>query len=191
MLYLMRHGETRQNRSYQLLGRADVAMNDTGYAQAEAAGQWFAKQGIVFSHVFSSPLSRAKETAQRCAPGMPVITDERLTEMDCGPWEGADYRNPAPELAEYFRDLVHNPAPAGMEPLRDVVQRTGDFLEEIKQLSGNVLIVTHAIAMKGCLEYLTPEAGGRYWSTNIGNCAVYSAELKNGMIGVPYEVIMK
>ena len=34
------------------------------------------------------------------------------------------------------------------------------------------MISTHAIAMKGLLEYLTPESQGRYWSKYIGNCAV-------------------
>ena len=63
----------------------------------------------------------------------------------------------------------------------------GSFLEEIKDQEGDILISTHAIAMKGILEYLTPGSGGAYWSKYIGNCAVYTAENSNGMIGVPEE----
>ena len=91
------------------------------------------------------------------------------------------------ELIEFFRDFVHNPAPEGMEQLSSVVKRTGAFIEEIKDLPGNTLISTHAIAMKGILEYLTPDSGGRYWSKHIGNCAVYAADNKNGHVGAPSE----
>jgi len=57
--------------------------------------------------------------------------------------------------------------------------------EAIRELQGNILISTHAIAMKGLLEYLTPNADGRYWSEYIGNCEVYRAENRDGRIGVP------
>ncbi|MBR3004963.1 MAG: histidine phosphatase family protein, partial [Lachnospiraceae bacterium] len=86
-------------------------------------------------------------------------------------------------------DFVNNPAPDTMEQLPAVVDRLGEFLEEIKGLKGNILISTHAIAMKGALEYLTPDSNGSYWSKYIGNCAVYSAENDENGIGVPEELI--
>jgi broad specificity phosphatase PhoE len=49
----------------------------------------------------------------------------------------------------------------------------------------NVLISTHAIAMKGALEYLTPDSQGGYWAKNIGNCDIYAAEIADGAYGVP------
>ena len=51
--------------------------------------------------------------------------------------------------------------------------------------SGSILISTHAIAMKGLLEYLTPDSGGSYWGTYIKNCDIYVAELENGAFTVP------
>ena len=72
-----------------------------------------------------------------------------------------------------------------MEQLSSVVERAGTFLEEIRYLEGDILVSTHAIAMKGILEYLTPGSGGSYWSKYIGNCAIYAAENSNGTIGVP------
>ena len=48
-----------------------------------------------------------------------------------------------------------------MKPLSSVVKRAGEFIEEIKDLHGNILISTHAILMKGILEYLTPDSNGR------------------------------
>jgi broad specificity phosphatase PhoE len=77
-------------------------------------------------------------------------------------------------------------SPEGMEQLADVVARTGAFVEEIKALDGDVLISTHAIAMKGALEYLTPESHGSYWAKNIGNCDIYVSEVRDGKYTVPY-----
>ena len=54
-------------------------------------------------------------------------------------------------------------------------------------MEGDILISTHAIAMKGILEYLTPGSDGAYWSKYIGNCAVYVAENRDGKFSVPEE----
>ena len=75
-----------------------------------------------------------------------------------------------------------------MEELSDVVKRTGEFLKEIKDLEGNILVFTHAIAMKGFLENLTPDSKGSYWAKHIGNCAVYVTEKKNGNFSIPVEI---
>ena len=56
-------------------------------------------------------------------------------------------------------------------------------------MPGNTLISTHAIAMKGLLEVLTPGSEGAHWSKYIGNCAVYAAENASGIIGIPYEIL--
>jgi broad specificity phosphatase PhoE len=75
-----------------------------------------------------------------------------------------------------------------MESLKSVVSRVGSFIEDIRHLSGNILISTHAIAMKGALEYLTPASNGSYWSKYIGNCAIYVADNDNSNLTVPYEL---
>ena len=146
------------------------------------------RRGIRFDRVFSSPLKRAVQTAEIVAPGAEIILDERLIEMGFGPYEGTDLRRLPPELRTFFSDFVHNPAPEGMEQLSFVVRRAGAFLEEIKDLPGNSFIFTHGIAMKGALEYLTPDSAGRYWTKDIGNCAVYGAEIQNGRCSVPREI---
>ena len=149
-------------------------------------------QSLVVIH--SSPLSRAVQTAELAAPGHAVMRDERLLEMDYGPYEGSSLTSPAPEIIEFFRDFVHNPAPEGMESLASVTARLGAFLDELAEIctpSENVLISTHAIAMKGALEYLMPESKGNWWSTYIGNCAVYMTEYRNGSYTLPQEVSIK
>lgn len=185
MIYLIRHGETEENRSFRLQGRKEIPMNANGIAQAKATGEWFRDNGITFTHVYSSPLGRAIQTAELAAPGVSIKTDERLLEMDYGPYEGADLTKPSQELQEFFADFEHHPAPEGMEQLEDVVKRTGAFLEELRSISGTILVSTHAIAMKGCLEYLTPSSNGSYWSRTIHNCAIYAVEIDNGVFGTP------
>ena len=189
MIYMIRHGQTALNNSHALQGRSDHPLNETGIRQAQEAGRMLREAGVRFDRVYSSPLGRAVQTAEIAAPGVPILTDERLIEMDYGPYEGADLHNPPPEILTFFSDFVRNPAPEGMEPLADVTGRVGAFLEEIKALPGNTLISTHAIAMKGALEYLTPDSRGSWWSKFIGNCAVFAVENAAGVLGVPAAVI--
>ena len=185
MIYIIRHGQTEMNQAHALQGRSDQPLNENGIRQAQEAAKGFGS--LRFDRVYSSPLGRAIQTAEIVAPGVPIVVDDRLIEMDYGPYEGVDLTDMPAELIEFFRDFVHNPAPEGMEQLSSVVKRSGAFIEEIKDLPGNTLISTHAIAMKGILEYLTPDSGGRYWSKHIGNCAVYAADNKNGHVGAPSE----
>ena len=189
MIYMIRHGQTELNNRSVLQGRSDYPLNGSGIVQAEAAARRLRERGIAFDRVFSSPLIRAIQTARIVSPGLEPMVDARLIEMDYGPFEGADLTRPSVELATFFRDFIHNPAPEGMEPLASVVGRVAAFIEDIRYLPGNTLISTHAIAMKGILETLTPGSGGAYWSKHIGNCAVYAVENKSGVLGIPDEIL--
>lgn len=68
--------------------------------------------------------------------------------------------------------------------------RAGRFIEDVARSSGErILVSTHAILMKGILEYLTPDSRGSYWSKFIGNCAVYQCVWRDGAFSVPVEVV--
>ena len=99
------------------------------------------------------------------------------------------------ELKFFFKDFRHHDAPPGVEQLPDLVARLGSFLEDLRAELGdttgeNVLLSTHAIAMKAALEYLTPGSDGAYWMKFVKNCAVYCFELKDGEFTVPEEVLL-
>lgn len=190
MIYIIRHGQTEQNSRMLLAGRGDYVLNEVGIAQAREAGEWLRSRGISFDLVYSSPLQRARHTAELVVPGAEIRLDERLIEMDFGPYEGMDLTHPTPEIITFFSDFEHNPAPEGMEPLRQVTGRLGAFLEELKPVAAekNILLSTHAIAMKGALSWLTPPGRESYWSKNIGNCAVYTTELVDGMYTEPVQI---
>ena len=120
MIYIIRHGQTENNKAKLLQGRSDIPLNKDGIRQAEAAAKWFCDQQIRIDSVYSSPLIRAVETAKIIAPEAPLFIEDRLIEMDYGPYEGMDLTNPAPEVRVFFSDFVHNPVPQGMEPLSSV-----------------------------------------------------------------------
>ena len=185
MLYIIRHGQTAMNRLQVLQGRSDYPLNEAGVAQARRTAELLRSRGVRFDAVFTSPLVRSVQTARILAPEVAPTVDERLTEMDYGPWEGADLRAPSPELAAFFDDFVHNPAPEGMEPLDEVVARARAFLEDVGGVAGNLLVSTHAIAMKGLLEALTPGARGSWWSKTIVNCEVYAVPREGRGFGTP------
>ena len=188
-IYIIRHGQTDLNKKRVLQGRVDEPLNEDGIRQAEAAAELLRSLDIVVDSVWSSPLQRAMDTAGIVVgEGIKVHTDERLLEMDYGPYEGADLTHLPPEILTFFSDFVHNPAPDGMEQLSSVVERAGAFLEDIRQIYGDILISTHDIVMKGILEYLSPESKGGYWSKYIGNCGIYLSTNSEGEFGVPYEL---
>ena len=187
MIYIIRHGRTALNRQNALQGRSDLPLDPEGVAQARAAARRLDALGVRFDRVYTSPLQRAIQTARLVAPDVEPIVDPRLIEMDYGPYEGADLRTPSPELAAFFADFTHTPP--GMEPLPHVVARAGDFMETLRGQGGNLLVSTHAVAMKGILEYLTPDARGAWWSKYIGNCAVYAVDNTGGVLGLPQVLI--
>lgn len=186
MIYIVRHGQTEMNNRKVLQGRSDVSLDETGFAQAQAAAEKLTD--IRFNRVYTSPLIRAIQTARIIVPYVDPVMDDRLIEMDYGPYEGCDLTRLPPKIITFFSDFVHNPAPDGMEQLSSVVARVGSFLEELRKAEGNILLSVHAISMKGMLEYLTPGSNGSYWSKYIGNCSVYTAENRDGKLGIPTEL---
>lgn len=188
--YIIRHGETDLNRRGLLQGRSNSPLNETGRQQARYAAAFLAAHGVTFDRIYTSPAMRAIETGMIITGGQVEFQiNDDLMEMDYGPYEGVSLTDMPPELATFFEDFVHNPAPEGMEQLSAVVARTGKFMEDIASGGpGTILVSTHAIAMKGILEALTPGADGYFWSYNIGNCGIYRTVYEDGRFSVPEEI---
>ena len=80
IIHLLRHSEVRNPTSI-LYGRLPgFQLSEAGELMAKKAARWFADRDVV--HLVSSPLERARQTAQPIAEelGLPVAVDERLIE---------------------------------------------------------------------------------------------------------------
>jgi broad specificity phosphatase PhoE len=88
LVYLVRHGQTPLNESGVLRGLADPPLDETGRRQAARLGAALGSRGL--AAVFSSPLLRARQTAQPVSEraGLEVAVDQCLLDRDYGPWTG-------------------------------------------------------------------------------------------------------
>lgn len=108
LILLVRHGETPTTGTV-LPGRAPgLHLSERGRAQADAAAERLA--GLPVDAVYSSPLERARETAEPTAArtGRPVTDEAGLLECDFGDWTGAALAGLA-ALPEW-QTVQHNPS---------------------------------------------------------------------------------
>ena len=87
-LVLWRHGQTLWNVERRFQGQSDIALDETGRAQAERAARLLA--ALRPDMIVSSDLSRAASTAAPLArlTGLEVVCDKDLRERHGGRWEG-------------------------------------------------------------------------------------------------------
>lgn len=154
-MWLVRHGQTNWNVEGRWQGQTPAAppLNATGLAQAEALAAQL--DGAQFAALYSSDLTRARQTAEIIArrAGLPVAFDARLREVALGDWEGllgsdvaARYSR---ELEERRRDPVRSRPPNG-ETVEELATRLSAALGEIAARHAGaprVLVVTHGLAM--------------------------------------------
>ena len=88
ILYIVRHGETDWNKRHKVQGRTDIPLNDYGRRLARETAEGM--KNIRIDLAFTSPLLRAKETAQIILEGrdVPLYDEERLQEISFGRYEG-------------------------------------------------------------------------------------------------------
>jgi alpha-ribazole phosphatase len=124
-IYLLRHGATRANEEGLYIGRTDLPLSDDGRAELMKKYDTYIYPEV--SRVYSSPLSRAVQTAEILFPNVPpesILIADDLREMDFGVFEGL----PAAELAEldsfkkWLRGGIDAAPPEG-ETGRDVLAR--------------------------------------------------------------------
>ena len=90
ILYLVRHGETVDNKFGLIQGQRDVELSDKG--RVDAAKLKDLVRSLDIDVVISSPLSRAVETAKIITDGKyPINTDDRITERNWGMIEGVKF----------------------------------------------------------------------------------------------------
>jgi len=173
---IARHGETDWNIAGILQGWIDVAVNDEGRRQAHELAAAFAGSG--FSSIYSSPLSRALETAEIISRALqlgPPVCHEGLKERNFGAIQGI----PKTELAELNPVLLQqilkrNPGcffEQG-ESMDDFAGRILDAIMSIAEPNAGkrVLVITHGWVMDVITRHIN----------NLPRSAILNMKRKNG-----------
>ena len=150
-VYLIRHAHPDfPLEAHMCLGRTDTPLGILGRMQALLLGE--VMQDAQLSAVFSSPLSRCRQTA---APlGLPLQIVDALAEQDMGPWDGLDFTQIRQGWPELYKRRNTEPllVPPGAETLADVRRRSVPALKAcLKGSSGNLAIVAHASVIQALL----------------------------------------
>ena len=149
---IVRHGETDWNAARRLQGRADVPLNENGVAQALAAANCLAGEAWHWDMVITSPLIRAKRTAEIIAAGVcadALQEDVRLIERDYGEGSGL-----VPEVRKAMYPDGNYPGLETFDALQGRI--CAAFQAACEAHNGkNLIIVSHGGAINSLLSALS------------------------------------
>ena len=196
-LYIVRHGETNMNKGKFLQGQTDSELNEYGRELARKTRDGLAD--VHFDMAFTSPLKRAKETAQIILGDRAIsLVDElRIQEISFGAYEGLcfgkeNYNVPDKDFYNFFEYPEKYVAPKDGESFDTVMERTGDFLKELFENKAYedkiVLVSTHGCALKAILANIVGNPVKDFWGEGVHpNCAVTIVDVKEGSARVVEE----
>ena len=178
-LILVRHGATEWSANGRHTGSTDLALTDHGRAQAANSMRTVSSMiGNTFATSWSSPLIRARSTADIVLGGRPYAIDARLCEFDYGDYEGlttAQIRDRVPNWT------VWDGCPGG-ETVADVVARVDSFLGDARSSPAMVGIVFahgHLLRILGARAVRQPGEFGRQLALDTASVSVIE-DLRDG-----------
>jgi broad specificity phosphatase PhoE len=183
---LVRHGETEWNRVERFRGRADVLLNETGLAQAEATGlrihgEWQPNT------VYSSPLSRAVRTAEAIAKqfDLPVQIHPGLADIDYGEWQGLTPDEVRDRWPAALHAWYHQPDQAiipGGETLAQLRSRGMSAVNELstRHAEQTIVLVGHTVINRIILLGVLGLGNERFWHIKQDICAINVFEAEKG-----------
>lgn len=149
-IVFVRHGRTKCNTDGVFAGKTDSYLSDEGIREIEILKESLKEEK--FDKVYVSPLKRAVQTAEIL--GFKGETDEKISEVDFGLFEGLTYKNAEKKYPEDCRrlesDYINFRFPGG-ESLTELYNRTCEFIESIPKNYKRVLVITHEGVIKCAL----------------------------------------
>ncbi len=136
-VWLIRHGETEWSKSGQHTGVSDLPLTEAGEDAARGLRQFLDR--TAFDRVFSSPLQRARRTAELTGVADPQLDDD-LVEWDYGDYEGltrVEVRETSPDWTVW-----KDGAPGGEAP-EQVSSRVDRLIGKYKACGGRNLLFAH------------------------------------------------
>lgn len=166
--YLIRHGESVSNAAGRVQGQEDVPLSDVGLRQAEAVAAWGRSLGAAARHdveeIWSSPLARARQTAERVAAalGLPLRIEDALRELHAGIFQGhlwADLEARFPAEVAAWRSGDADYAIPGGESRAQLAERGRAALEALaaRPVRG-MIVVAHGGILTAALGSLVGRA---------------------------------
>ncbi|MFC1871121.1 histidine phosphatase family protein [Chloroflexota bacterium] len=183
-IILVRHGETAWNFSEVFRGQLDVELNDTGIRQAELLAEY--SRHFNLDAVYSSPLKRARQTAEPLAGyhNLAVRVEDGLIDLDFGEWQGLSLKEVSEKYAELYARWVENPQQAiipGGESLDAVRQRASGVVHDVlSKHGGNIVLVSHRVVNKVLICALLGVDNSHFWNFRQDTCGTTRFTYENG-----------
>ena len=185
-IILVRHGQTAWNREERFRGRADVPLDETGLAQAQAVANRVALEwqpGVIYA----GPLSRTIQTAEPTAKlfNLDVQSEPDLIDVDCGAWQGLTPEETRQHWPAAFEAYLHSPLnfqfPNG-ESLEGARLRAFQRVNELAEAhSGKtVMLVSHTALNRLILLSVLGMNSSGFWKIRQDTCAINAFEIENG-----------
>jgi len=152
---MLRHATTSWNESKRLQGMTDIDLSAAGEADAST---WHLPPPFDGWKRISSPLRRARRTAELLQPAAPVSEDVRLREMSFGRWEGHTLAALRAEGGKSFaaaERLGLDFQPPGGESPRATMARLSDWSAEIAVVGEPVVAIAHKAVLRALLALAT------------------------------------
>lgn len=147
-IYLLRHGETEYGREKRYLGHTDCKLSEEGKEQAKYLADIFVRNKIIIDNIFSSDLTRCKDTINIVFPNKKVIFLEQLREIKMGDWDGMTFEEVKSKYAEDYKKRGENIGvfiPRNGESFLQCQNRAvAVFRHIINSTRGNVAICSHS-----------------------------------------------
>lgn len=180
-LLLIRHAESTGNLEQRMPGWNEDALSETGMLQARTLARYLLKENGQPSHLYSSPLQRAVQTAQilldYSQSGFKIQTDVNLKELHNGVFQGLTWQEAQASYPELCQALETSPdwiSIPGAESLQTACDRAQFFIQTLltqHQNSDQIWVVTHG----GILQYLVAALlrSDRTWGLQIRSTALF------------------
>jgi broad specificity phosphatase PhoE len=169
VLILVRHGQTAVNAEGRLQGRIDAPLTETGRSQAAACARALPAP----LEVVTSPLLRARQTAEAIASGGAIEVDERWIELDYGDWDGAVLQTMDPEAWNRWR-ADPSFAPPGGESLEVLAGRVAEACEALasRARERDIVVVSHVSPIKAAVAWALGVGPDTSWRMFLGVAAI-------------------
>lgn len=183
-VYLVRHAESVWNAEGRVQGQADPPLSEAGLAQAAQLADRF--RGKAVAGVYTSPLQRARQTAEAIAGAVsqPVRVDDRLKEHDVGLFTGLVWGEIVTRFPEFAEAWLEQPfdMPGGERQLA-FRGRAVSALQDImaRHTSGEVVVVSHAGILGEYLAHALGLATNRRHPFRFDNASVTLLEVGGAM----------